>query len=91
MADFKPLPQPCKDVLFFDASAPASDLFDTADLRLSAALNLLHMLEFSDSQDFSQHQAARLSAAINILLADARVLYEAAHQRWMRVNLGHEV
>ncbi|MCY1307680.1 hypothetical protein D9M70_576240 [compost metagenome] len=29
--------------------------------------------------DFVRHQAARLSAAVGLLLADARVLYEAAH------------
>ncbi|WP_280352240.1 hypothetical protein [Pseudomonas sp. BN414] len=91
MTHFKPLPQPCKDVLFFNASAPAGDLFDTADLRMSAALNLLRLLEFSDSQDFTQHQVARLSASMSVLLDDARVLYEAAHQRWMRASQGGEV
>ncbi|QEY61145.1 hypothetical protein FXN65_03450 [Metapseudomonas lalkuanensis] len=88
MSDFRPMPQPCKDVLFFNASAPAGDLFDTADLRMDAALNLLRLLEFSDNLDFTQHQAARLSAAISVLLDDARVLYEASHQRWMQAMQG---
>lgn len=86
MTDFRPLPQPCKDVLFFNASAPAQDLFDTADLRMNAVLHLLQLLEFSDSQDFTQHQAARLSAAIGLLLADAHALYEAAHLQLMRAQ-----
>ncbi|WP_137823877.1 hypothetical protein [Pseudomonas sp. D(2018)] len=86
MNDFRPMPQPCKDVLFFNASAPAEDLFDTAELRMSAALNLLQLVEFSDCQDLTQHQAARLSASIGVLLADARVLYEAAHHRLMRTH-----
>jgi len=81
MTDFKPLPQPCKNVLFFNSVAPADDLFETAEQRMAAALSLLHMLEFSDSRDFVQHQAARLSSAIGVLLSDARVLYEAAHLR----------
>ncbi|WP_271410516.1 hypothetical protein [Pseudomonas sp. Q1-7] len=87
MTDFKPLPQPCQDVLFFNASAPATDLFDTAELRMNAVLSLLHLVEFSDSQDLTRHQAARLAAAVGILLADARVLYEAAHLRLLRPSL----
>ena len=92
MADFKPLPQPCRNVLFFNASAPTDDLFDTADHRMAAALNLLHILEFSDSRDFVQHQASRLSAALGVLLTDARALYEAAHQQALKDRAtGHKL
>ncbi|BAN46442.1 hypothetical protein [Metapseudomonas resinovorans] len=81
MSDFRPLPQPCRDVLYFNAAAPAEDLFDTAEQRMVAALNLLQILEFSDSKDFVQHQATRLASALGVLLSDARVLYEAAQLR----------
>jgi hypothetical protein len=55
-------------------------------MRMNAVLHLLQLLEFSDSQDFTQHQAARLSAAIGLLLADAHALYEAAHLQLMRAQ-----
>ncbi|MDT4856376.1 hypothetical protein FQZ97_907640 [compost metagenome] len=71
-------------MLYFNASAPADDLFDTADHRMAAALNLLHILEFSESRDFARHQASRLSAALGVLLTDARALYEAAHQQVLK-------
>lgn len=84
MLDFKPLPspaQPYSDVLFFNAQASPGNLFETAQQRMSAALDLLQMVEQADSHDFVQHEGARLSFAVGLLLADARALYEAAYEQ----------
>lgn len=84
MFEFKPLlAQPCNDVLFFNARACASNLFETAQQRMSAVLDLVHMIEQCESQDLVKREAARLSFVIGLLLDDARMLYEAAHARAM--------
>ncbi|MNT76884.1 hypothetical protein D3C72_2159420 [compost metagenome] len=86
MFEFKPLPspaQPYRDVLFFNALARPESLFETAQQRMSAALDLLQIVEQRENRDFVQHEAARLSFAAGLLLADARALYEAAHERAM--------
>ncbi|MCY1527018.1 hypothetical protein D9M68_620690 [compost metagenome] len=44
------------------------------------------MIEQSENADFAQREAARLSFVISLLLADARTLYEAAHDRAMEAQ-----
>jgi hypothetical protein len=86
MRDFKVFPspsQPYNDVMFYNARACPSHLFETAQQRMHAVLDLLQMIELSENADFAQREAARLSSVINLLLADARTLYEAAHERSM--------
>ena len=89
MRDFKAFPspaQPYHDVMFFNARACPSHLFETAQQRMHAVLDLLQMIEQSENEDFAQREAARLSFVISLLLADARTLYEAAHDRAMEAQ-----
>jgi hypothetical protein len=84
MPDFKtfaPPSQPYSDVMFFNAGASHAHLFETAHQRMSAALDLLQLVEQAENGDFVQREAARLSFAVGLLLGDARSLYEAAHER----------
>ncbi len=84
MFELKPLlSQPYDDVMFFNPRACAGHLFETAQQRMHAVLDLVHMIEQNESQDLVRREAARLSFVISLLLADARTLYEAAHDRAM--------
>ena len=84
MFEFKPLPFPAQSrrgVLFFNAHASALDLFDTAQQRMGALGDLLHVLENSENFGQPRQEIARLAAAFGLLLADAQALYEAAYDR----------
>lgn len=84
MRDFKAFISPFQsfhDVMFFNAAASPEHLFETAQQRMTAAIDLLHLVEQADNSDFVQHEAARLAFAVGLLLGDARTLYEAALDR----------
>ena len=86
MFEFKPVPapaQPYRDVLFFNALASPAHLFETAQQRMVAVIDLLQIVEQSDNPDFVKREAARLSFALSLMLGDAQALYEAAHERAM--------
>ncbi|MFC5695322.1 hypothetical protein ACFPU0_07070 [Pseudomonas sp. GCM10022186] len=87
MFEFKPLPsQPYDDVMFFNPRACADHLFETAQQRMHAVLDLVQMIEQSESPGMVRREAARLSFVIGLLLDDARSLYEAAHERAMELQ-----
>jgi hypothetical protein len=84
MTDFKPIPapsQPYDDVLFINAGAPSSHLFEAASQRMAALGDLLQMLENGTRSTLLPQETARLASALGLLLADARALHEAAFQR----------
>lgn len=84
ISDFQPLPypaQPHEDVLFLNPHASAANLFDTAQQRMAALGDLLHCLENSSAHGLLAEQTARISAALGLLLAEARALHEAAYER----------
>ncbi|WP_242443052.1 hypothetical protein [Pseudomonas sp. LFM046] len=90
-ADFKPLPsssQPYDDVLFLNTRAPSKHLFEAASQRMAALGDLLHMLENGSQFESLPQETARLASALGLLLADARVLYEAAYQRLPQEEVG---
>ncbi|WAG76833.1 hypothetical protein LMK08_15755 [Metapseudomonas furukawaii] len=70
--------QPFQDVLFFNARACPTHLFETAQQRLHAVCDLLEILEMNEGSTPLNSESARLSSAIGLLLGDARALYEAA-------------
>lgn len=77
--------QPYNDVMFFNASADPAQLFETAQQRMTAVIDLLQLVEQAESSDFVQREAARLSFAVGLLLGDPRSLYETAHERAMNL------
>lgn len=84
MRDFKAFISPFQsfhDVMFFNAAASPGHLFETAQQRMTAVIDLLQMVEQAGNADFVQHEAAQLAFAVGLLLGDARTLYEAAHDR----------
>ncbi|MCY1281561.1 hypothetical protein D9M68_270520 [compost metagenome] len=84
MTEFKPVPvpsQPYDDVLFINAGAPSSHLFEAASQRMAALGDLLQMLENGTRFTFMPQETARLASALGLLLADARALHEAAFLR----------
>ncbi|BAN49136.1 hypothetical protein [Metapseudomonas resinovorans] len=83
-ATLRPLPYPAQphgDVLFLNPHASAANLFDTAQQRMAALGDLLHCLENSSSHSLLPEETARVAAALGLLLAEARALYEAAYER----------
>lgn len=84
MTDFKPLPlsaQPYGDVLFVNARAPASHLFEAASQRMAALGDLLLILENGAQGEVLPQETSRLASALGLLLADAQTLHEAAYRR----------
>ncbi|BAN47040.1 hypothetical protein [Metapseudomonas resinovorans] len=81
---FRPLPlpsQPYDDVLFINAEAPSSHLFEAASQRMAALGDLLQILENGAHGDVLPQETARLASALGLLLADAQALHEAAFRR----------
>jgi hypothetical protein len=81
--DFTPLPpssQPYRDILFINARAPSTHLFEAANQRMAALADLLRIMESGSDSALAQ-ETARLASALGLLLADAQALHEAAYQR----------
>ncbi|EMM7970733.1 hypothetical protein [Pseudomonas aeruginosa] len=75
------LAQASEGVLYVDTAAPAEYIYDVAERRLNALVNLLRVLDVHDVGDVLVHQTPRLASALVPLVGEARQLYELAREK----------
>jgi hypothetical protein len=70
--------------LFLNTDAPVEALYDAAEDRLSAVLDLLAVLEMIDEDNLPVRNVFQISRALLLLISDAQSLYQAEHDRRRR-------
>ncbi|QEY72131.1 hypothetical protein [Pseudomonas denitrificans (nom. rej.)] len=70
--------------LFLRADAPDEALYDAAEDRMSAALDMLAVLERVDQDDAAIPNVFLICRALLLLISDAQSLYQAEHDRRRR-------
>ncbi|WP_152225888.1 hypothetical protein [Pseudomonas sp. SCB32] len=72
---------PREAMLYLRADAPADALYDAADNRLGAVIDLLAVLEMINQDDMPIRNVFRISRALLLLVSDAQSLYQADHEQ----------
>jgi hypothetical protein len=67
--------------LFLNTGAPAEALYDAAEDRLGAVLDLLAVLEMVDQDNLPIRNVFQISRALLLLVSDAQSLYQADHEQ----------
>lgn len=74
-------PSRAHSVLYLRQDACAGDLFDAAEYRQGALLDLLAALSLNENDGTAPDSLPRAARALMLLAADAQALYTAALQR----------
>lgn len=72
---------PREATLYLNANAPADALYDAAEDRLSAVIELLAVLEAVDQDSAPVRNVFQISRALLLLASDAQSLYQADHEQ----------
>lgn len=67
--------------LYLRADAPADELYDAADNRLSAVIDLLSTLELAELNSSPFRNVLQISRSLLLLASDAQSLYQADHEQ----------
>jgi len=67
--------------LYLRADAPADDLFDAAENRLGAVIDLLSLLQLAELNGEPYRNVLHISRSLLLLVSDAQSLYQAEHER----------
>lgn len=72
---------PLDATLYLRADAPADALFDAAEDRLGAVIDLLAVIEMVDQDGTPVRNVFQISRALLLLISDAQSLYQADHEQ----------
>ncbi|MBD9577470.1 hypothetical protein IB260_19265 [Pseudomonas sp. PDM23] len=68
-------------MLFLNTHAPAEALYDAAEDRLGAVIDLLAVLARVDQDNAPIRNVFQISRALLLLVSDAQSLYQADHEQ----------
>ncbi|QRY79968.1 hypothetical protein JVX91_02285 [Pseudomonas sp. PDNC002] len=71
---------PRNATLYLRADAPADELYNAAEDRLSAVIDLLGILSLSTLDAQPMRNVLQISRSLLLLASDARSLYQAGHE-----------
>lgn len=67
--------------LYLNPHAPADALYDAAEYRLNAVIDLLTTLELAELDNLPSRNVLQISRSLRLLASDAQSLYQADHMR----------